>query len=176
MPDSVARNTHSELTHVLQQFYGAPLRAVSRIVNAQNSMLRMPLDGCKYLAEVCLTLFLRLLLFLGITTPGFISREQVSLAWFSTLAPRRQMCNICDILMTLCASLSPQLFLEEPVLFHILSICSGSQVCPDSIGDQACFHQAQTSMILVVVGAPGGGGGGGVCTSTYTHCTPAIQW
>ncbi|KAK9869066.1 hypothetical protein WJX84_000689 [Apatococcus fuscideae] len=76
MPDSVARNTHSELTHVLQQFYGAPLRAVSRIVNAQNSMLRMPLDGCKYLAEVCLTLFLRLLLFLGITTPGFISREQ----------------------------------------------------------------------------------------------------
>ena len=68
----------SDLSQLLRQFYAAPLRAVSSILNAQNSLLRMPLDGCKYLAEVCLTLFLRLLVFLGISTPGFVSCEQVS--------------------------------------------------------------------------------------------------
>ena len=78
MSSSGLHTRHSDLSRLLQHFYAAPLRAISRVVNAQNSLLRLPLDGCKYLAEACLTLFLRLLVFLGISTPGFVSREQVS--------------------------------------------------------------------------------------------------
>ena len=79
MSNSTLQTSTTGLNQLLHQYYGTPLRVLARIVEAQSSLLRLPLDGCRWLVEICLTLFLRLLVILGISTPGFISREQVTL-------------------------------------------------------------------------------------------------